>query len=77
MINKYTSNLISNIAIVVISCVVFLVFFISLYHSSQMEQTYEITDHTISKKAMLNSDDKNIKDTNTEQTDYKVFALVQ
>ncbi|PNZ67587.1 hypothetical protein E2556_05000 [Staphylococcus croceilyticus] len=77
MINKYTSNLISNITVVLVSCVVFLVFFISLYHSSQTEQTYEITDHTISKKAMLNSDDKNIKDTNTEQTDYKVFALVQ
>ncbi|UDI78353.1 hypothetical protein HYI43_07285 [Staphylococcus taiwanensis] len=77
MLNKYTSKLFTNIAIVSISCVVFLVFFLNLYHNSQMEQTYEITDHTISKKAIIKDDNKNVNNENREQTDYKVFAFVR
>ena len=42
-----------------------------------MEHTYEITDHTIPKKAILNENNKNDVQDNTEQTDYKVFALVK
>ncbi|MGV3096915.1 DNA damage-induced cell division inhibitor SosA, partial [Staphylococcus borealis] len=49
MFNKYKNKLITNIAVVSISCVVFIVFFMNLYHNAQTEQTYEITDHTISK----------------------------
>ena len=32
----------------------------NLYHNAQMEQTYEITDHTISKKAIIKDDNKNV-----------------
>ena len=52
MFNKYKNKLLTNI-VVSISCVVFIVFFMNLYHNAQMEQTYEITDHTISKRQLL------------------------
>lgn len=42
-----------------------------------MEQTYEITDHTISKKAIIKDDNKNVNTTNGEQNNYKVFAFVR
>ena len=76
MFNKYKNKLLTNI-VVSISCVVFIVFFMNLYHNAQMEQTYEITDHTISKKAIIKDDNKNVNTTNGEQNDYKVFAFVR
>ena len=77
MLNKYTSKFITNMVVLAVSCIVFLVFFLNLYHNSQTEQTYEITDHTISKKAIINDNSKNVKEKNAEQNDYKVFALVE
>ena len=38
MFNKYKNKLLTNIAVVSISCVVFIVFFMNLYHNAQMEQ---------------------------------------
>lgn len=77
MFRNHTSNIITNITVLVVSCIVFLVFFINLYQNAHMEHTYEITDHTIPKKAILNENNKNDVQENTEQTDYKVFALVK
>ena len=77
MFNKYKNNLLTNIAVVSISFVVFIVFFMNLYHNAQTEQTYEITDHTISKQAIIKDDNKNVNNTNGEQDDYKVFAFVR
>ncbi|WP_261007512.1 DNA damage-induced cell division inhibitor SosA [Staphylococcus haemolyticus] len=77
MFNKYKNKSLTNIAVVSISCVVFIVFFMNLYHNAQMEQTYEITDHTISKKAIIKDDNKNVNTTNGEQNNYKVFAFVR
>ncbi|QJI70171.1 hypothetical protein HI031_07315 [Staphylococcus haemolyticus] len=50
---------------------------VKVYHNAQMEQTYEITDHTISKKAIIKDDNKNVNTTNGEQNNYKVFAFVR
>lgn len=77
MLSNRTSNIIKNIIVLVVSCLVFLVFFTNLYQNAHTEHMYEITDHTIPKKAILNDDYKNDIPNNTEQTDYKVFALVK
>lgn len=77
MLSNYTSNIIKNIIVLVVSCIVFLVFFTNLYQNAHTEHMYKITDHTIPKKAILNDDYKNDIPDNTEQTDYKVFALVK
>ena len=52
MFNKYKNKLLTNIVCINILCC-FIVFFMNLYHNAQMEQTYEITDHTISKRQLL------------------------
>ena len=64
MLSNYTSNIIKNIIVLVVSCIVFLVFFTNLYQNAH-------TEH------ILNDDYKNDIPDNTEQTDYKVFALVK
>ncbi|MBL7573136.1 DNA damage-induced cell division inhibitor SosA [Staphylococcus saccharolyticus] len=64
------------IAIILLSCAVFLTFFLSVNQNVQSEQTYEMTDHEIHQKDTNKLDD-NFKDKqNTEQKNTSVFALV-
>lgn len=77
MFSNHTSNIFTNIIVLVVSCIVFMVFFTNLYQNAHEEHTYEITDHTIPKKAIINNNYKNDIRDNAEQTDYKVFALVK
>ena len=49
MLSNYTSNIIKNIIVLVVSCIVFWCF-TNLYQNAHTEHMYEITDHTIPKK---------------------------
>lgn len=73
-INK--QKFLTYIAIILLSCAVFLTFFLSVNQNVQSEQTYEMTDHEIHQKDTNKLDD-NFKDKqNTEQKNTSVFALV-
>ncbi|SUM72042.1 putative secreted protein [Staphylococcus saccharolyticus] len=64
-INK--QKFLTYIAIILLSCAVFLTFFLSVNQNVQSEQTYEMTDHEIHQKDTNKLDD-NFKDKqNTEQ----------
>ena len=76
MILKYKYKFLTYIAIVIVSCIVFLTFFLSVNQSAQSEQTYEMTDHKIHQHNQQGTT-QNYKDKqNSEQNDQSMFALV-
>ena len=73
-INK--QKFLTYIAIILLSCAVFLTFFLSVNQNVQSEQTYEMTDHKIHQHNQKGTT-QNYKDKqNSEQNDQSVFALV-
>ena len=76
MILKYKYKFLTYMAIVIVSCIVFLTFFLSVNQGAQSEQTYEMTDHKIQQQNQKGTT-QNYKDKqNSEQNDQSVFALV-
>lgn len=76
MILKYKYKFLTYMAIVIVSCIVFLTFFLSVNQGAQSEQTYEMTDHRIHQHNQKDTT-QNYKDKqNSEQNDQSVFALV-
>ncbi|ASJ93539.1 DNA damage-induced cell division inhibitor SosA [Staphylococcus epidermidis] len=76
MILKYKYKFLTYMAIVIVSCIVFLTFFLSVNQGAQSEQTYEMTDHNIHQHNQKGTT-QNYKDKqNSEQNDQSVFALV-
>ncbi|MCH1573953.1 hypothetical protein PYO01_05205 [Staphylococcus epidermidis] len=76
MILKYKYKFLTYMAIVIVSCIVFLTFFLSVNQGAQSEQTYEMTDHKIHQNNQKGTT-QNYKDKqNSEQNDQSVFALV-
>ena len=76
MILKYKYKFLTYMAIVIVSCIVFLTFFLSVNQGAQSEQTYEMTDHEIHQQDNNKSNYKVEDKQNNEQNDNKVFALV-
>lgn len=76
MILKYKNKFLTYMAIVIVSCIIFLTFFLSVNQGAQSEQTYEMTDHKIHQHKQQGTT-QNYKDKqNSEQNDQSVFALV-
>ena len=76
MILKYKYKFLTYMAILIVSCIVFLTFFLSVNQGAQSEQTYEMTDHNIYQHNQKGTT-QNYKDKqNSEQNDQSVFALV-
>ena len=76
MLIKTKQKFLLYIAVVLISCMVFLTFFLSVNQSAHSEQTYEMTDHKIHQHNQQGTT-QNYKDKqNSEQNDQSVFALV-
>lgn len=76
MLIKTKQKFLLYIAVVLISCMVFLTFFLSVNQSAHSEQTYEMTDHEIHQQDNNKSNYKVEDKQNSEQNDNKVFALV-
>ena len=72
MILKYKYKFLTYMTIVIVSCIIFSTFFLSVNQGAQSEQTYEMTDHKIHQGTTQNYKDKQ----NSEQNDQSVFALV-
>ena len=76
MLTKQTKTFLTYIAVFLVSCLIFLVFFLSVNQSAHSEQTYEMTDHKIHQHNQQGTT-QNYKDKqNSEQNDQSVFALV-
>ena len=76
MLTKQTKTFLTYIAVFLVSCLIFLVFFLSVNQSAHSEQTYEMTDHEIHQQDNNKSNYKVEDKQNSEQNDNKVFALV-
>lgn len=76
MILKYKYKFLTYMTIVIVSCIIFSTFFLSVNQGAQSEQTYEMTDHKINQHNQQGTT-QNYKDKqNSEQNDQSVFALV-
>lgn len=76
MILKYKYKFLTYMTIVIVSCIIFSTFFLSVNQGAQSEQTYEMTDHKIHQHNRQGTT-QNYKDKqNSEQNDQSVFALV-
>ncbi|MCG1446169.1 hypothetical protein K4T49_11040 [Staphylococcus epidermidis] len=76
MILKYKYKFLTYMTIVIVSCIIFSTFFLSVNQGAQSEQTYEMTDHKIYQHNQQGTT-QNYKDKqNSEQNDQSVFALV-
>ena len=76
MLTNTKQKFLIYIAVVLVSCMVFLTFFLSVNQSAHSEQTYEMTDHEIHQKDNNKTNDKVEYKQNSEQNDSSVFALV-
>ena len=76
MLTKQTKTFLTYIAVFLVSCLIFLVFFLSVNQSAHSEQTYEMTDHEIHQQDNNKSNYKVEDKQNSEQNDQSVFALV-
>ena len=76
MLTKQTKTFLTYIAVFLVSCLIFLVFFLSVNQSAHSEQTYEMTDHEIHQQDNNKSNYKVEDKQNSEQNDTSVFALV-
>ena len=75
MILKYKYKFLTYMAIVIVSCIVFLTFFLSVNQGAQSEQTYEMTDHEIHQNANQNEHQVPNNDGNSEHKSGSMFAL--
>ena len=76
MILKYKYKFLTYMTIVIVSCIIFSTFFLSVNQGAQSEQTYEMTDHKFHQHNQQGTT-QNYKDKqNSEQNDQSVFALV-
>ena len=76
MILKYKYKFLTYMTIVIVSCIIFSTFFLSVNQGAQSEQTYEMTDHKIHQHNQQGTT-QNYKDKqNSEQNEQSVFALV-
>ena len=75
MLIKTKQKFLIYIAVVLISCMVFLTFFLSVNQSAHSEQTYEMTDHEIHQNANQNEHQVPNNDGNSEHKSGSMFAL--
>ena len=75
MLIKTKQKFLIYIAVVLISCMVFLTFFLSVNQSAHSEQTYEMTDHEIHQNANQNEHQTPNNNGNSEHKSGSMFAL--
>ncbi|AXV42476.1 lipase chaperone [Staphylococcus warneri] len=75
MLTKQTKTFLTYIAVFLVSCLIFLVFFLSVNQSAHSEQTYEMTDHEIHQNANQNEHQVPNNDGNSEHKSGSMFAL--
>jgi len=71
--NKY--KFLTYMTIVIVSCIIFSIFFLSVNQGAQSEQTYEMTDHEIHQNANQNEHQTPNNNGNSEHKSGSMFAL--
>ena len=75
MLTKQTKTFLTYMTIVIVSCIIFSTFFLSVNQGAQSEQTYEMTDHEIHQNANQNEHQTPNNNGNSEHKSGSMFAL--
>ncbi|WP_436881281.1 DNA damage-induced cell division inhibitor SosA [Staphylococcus pasteuri] len=76
MLTKQTKTFLTYISVFLISCLIFIVFFLSVNQNEHSEQTYEMTDHEIHQNVNHNTNQSLNKQDDSEQNSGSVFASI-
>lgn len=77
MINKIKNEVLTYIAVFLVSLLIAIIFLTSAYQNSKSEQTYEVSDHSITQSDRLDANNYDEKVNKTEQKHHHVFAFVK